>query len=276
MMSFLTCVDIASLSVRNLKLVDNSMEQVGSERFDKEYSYAIRHNYGKEGKRTDYTPYACQKIIMSSPGVGDHHGCPYRHFSDENLRAALGKMGVNARTVDDVMDKVRNRHYQSACTLQHYNDGFQKQCEAWREGGRKKRSGHKIRAVDAEIQLVANMIVGMESNYVDSYFADLDHREHVEYLPIEVQKVKDWLQQQRTEVEVETITSQAWWMVRQRQWEENLKGRTSGVGKDPMVGNYSSKRESILEETTRLLHLAHSCKYHLKEVLIHLERAHQV
>lgn len=28
----------------------------------------------------DYTPYSCQKIISLTPGVGDHHGCPYRHF----------------------------------------------------------------------------------------------------------------------------------------------------------------------------------------------------
>ncbi|KAM4109440.1 hypothetical protein ACJW30_03G120700 [Castanea mollissima] len=92
-------------------------QRVGSERFDKEYAYSIRHNYGREGKRTDYTPYSCQKIITSAPGVGDHHGCPYRHFSEENLRAALGKMGLSNRAVEDVMDKVRNRHYQLACTL---------------------------------------------------------------------------------------------------------------------------------------------------------------
>ncbi|KAF9619265.1 hypothetical protein IFM89_006452 [Coptis chinensis] len=91
--------------------------KVGAERFDKEYAYGIRHNYGKEGKRTDYTPYSCQKIILSTPGAGDHHGCPYRHFSEENLRAALSKMGVGGRSMEDVMEKVRNRHYQLACTL---------------------------------------------------------------------------------------------------------------------------------------------------------------
>jgi hypothetical protein len=32
--------------------------------------------------------------------------------SEENLRAALGKMRVNSRAIEDVMDKVRNRHYQ--------------------------------------------------------------------------------------------------------------------------------------------------------------------
>ncbi|KAJ4884152.1 putative DNA primase large subunit [Raphanus sativus] len=92
-------------------------KKVGSERFDKEYAYGIRHNYGKEGKRTDYTPYACQKIISSAPGAGDHHGCPYRHFSEDNLRAALGRMGLSSRGMEDVMDKVRNKHYQLACTL---------------------------------------------------------------------------------------------------------------------------------------------------------------
>ncbi|OWM76226.1 hypothetical protein CDL15_Pgr009872 [Punica granatum] len=92
-------------------------QKVGAERFEKEYAYGIRHNYGKEGKRTDYTPFSCQKIISSTPGVGDNHGCPFRHFSEENLRAALSRMGVGTRAMEDVMDKVRNRHYQIACTL---------------------------------------------------------------------------------------------------------------------------------------------------------------
>jgi hypothetical protein len=32
--------------------------------------------------------------------------------SEENLRAALASMQVTGRSVDDIMEKVRNRHYQ--------------------------------------------------------------------------------------------------------------------------------------------------------------------
>ncbi|XP_021899643.1 probable DNA primase large subunit [Carica papaya] len=113
--------EFTEISIKDIdqvaKIFDACKLPVGAERFDKEYTYSIRHNYGREGKRTDYTPYSCSKIISFTPGVGDHHGCPYRHFSEENLRAALGRMGVGGRAVEDVMDKVRNRHYQLACTL---------------------------------------------------------------------------------------------------------------------------------------------------------------
>ncbi|KAK0069423.1 DNA primase large subunit [Biomphalaria pfeifferi] len=84
--------------------------------FDKKYSYNIRYNYGKEGKKTDYTPYGCMKIIMNNPpAMGDAHGCPFKHFEAEFLRQRLSSLGVSKDGVDVVMKYTKGGHYQVAC-----------------------------------------------------------------------------------------------------------------------------------------------------------------
>ncbi|KAJ3107712.1 hypothetical protein HDU97_003382 [Phlyctochytrium planicorne] len=87
------------------------------DKFDKEYAYNIRFNYGREGSRKDYTPFSCQRIIVSNPpGPGDHHGCPYRFSSPEVLRAMVVKAGVSESNSGEVVKLAKEGHYQLACT----------------------------------------------------------------------------------------------------------------------------------------------------------------
>ncbi|KAI8369573.1 DNA primase large subunit Spp2 [Radiomyces spectabilis] len=90
---------------------------ITDDKFQKEYAYNIRHNYGLEGKRVSYAPYSCMKIIQGNPpSTGDHHGCPFKHFSQTNLEARLHKNGISQQHISEITNLVRDRHYQVACT----------------------------------------------------------------------------------------------------------------------------------------------------------------
>ncbi|XP_072134212.1 DNA primase large subunit isoform X2 [Mobula birostris] len=90
--------------------------KVEPDKFDKSYAYNIRHSYGKEGKRTDYTPFSCMKIILSNaPTQGDYHGCPFRHCDPEILKSKLQSYKVPLAGITQIMDLVKGMHYQLAC-----------------------------------------------------------------------------------------------------------------------------------------------------------------
>ncbi|KAM6459856.1 DNA primase large subunit isoform 2-T3 [Liasis olivaceus] len=90
--------------------------KVDADKFDKGYAYSIRHNYGKEGKRTDYTPFSCMKIILSNlPGQGDYHGCPFRHSDPELLKQKLQSYKIPPSGISQILDLVKGMHYQLAC-----------------------------------------------------------------------------------------------------------------------------------------------------------------
>ncbi|KAJ0410969.1 hypothetical protein ATCC90586_004322 [Pythium insidiosum] len=82
--------------------------------FNKKYAYNIRHNYGKEGKRKDYVPYNCMRLITGEPPkTGEYHGCPFRHADEEHLRKAL--QGISEPDKHEIVTLVQNRHFQVAC-----------------------------------------------------------------------------------------------------------------------------------------------------------------
>jgi DNA primase large subunit len=83
----------------------SSFSKITDDVFNKEYRYNVRHAYGDVGgdsnrRGNGYSPFSCQKILTEHPpGPGEAHGCPYRHFSVDNLTALLQVVGVKDQEV---------------------------------------------------------------------------------------------------------------------------------------------------------------------------------
>jgi DNA primase large subunit len=79
---------------------------IDADKFEKNYAYNIRHMYGQEGKRNDYKPWNCNKVInLAAPGAGEYHGCPFKIFSEDNLKQLISSYGLSKEDVNIVMAK---------------------------------------------------------------------------------------------------------------------------------------------------------------------------
>jgi DNA primase large subunit len=88
--------------------------------FQKEYSYNFRHMYGKEGKRQSYPPYTCAKVINSNaPNANEHHGCPYKHSTVQDVTLMLTKLGVTPIKQKPILTHQKSHNYQLAC-VEHF------------------------------------------------------------------------------------------------------------------------------------------------------------
>lgn len=99
-----------------------AFKNITDDTFNKEYRYNVRHSYGDVGgdanrRGRGYSPYSCQKILTEHPpGSGEAHGCPYRHFSVDNLTSMLQATGVHDRDVlKGVKEDVEKKRYHIAC-----------------------------------------------------------------------------------------------------------------------------------------------------------------
>ncbi|KRY26579.1 DNA primase large subunit [Trichinella spiralis] len=94
--------------------------KIDAEKFQRQYAYSIRHNYGEEGKRADYVAYSCLKIIMNNPpGIGDFHGsrCPFKHCDAEHLQQLLKNCGIHKDDIKNIVNYASNNHYNKACSI---------------------------------------------------------------------------------------------------------------------------------------------------------------
>ena len=87
-----------------------------SDKFEKQYAYGIRHSYGEEGKRMDYPPYSCRKILfLNNPSSQECHGCPFKTYNDDNLKPILQQFKISESALEDIMAKKHNKEYPLAC-----------------------------------------------------------------------------------------------------------------------------------------------------------------
>ncbi|KUL81533.1 hypothetical protein ZTR_10431 [Talaromyces verruculosus] len=99
-----------------------SFKGFSDDEFNSKYKYNIRHSYGDVGgdanrRGRGYPPYSCQRILSeSAPSTGQTHGCPYRHFSVDNLTALLQSTGVHDKDLlRGVREDVEKQRYHIAC-----------------------------------------------------------------------------------------------------------------------------------------------------------------
>ncbi|CAD6887808.1 unnamed protein product [Tilletia controversa] len=88
------------------------------DKFNKEHKYNIRHGYGLEGRRMNYPAKSCARILtQDQPGPQDSHGCPFRHFSPQNLSAGLSSLyNIPASEQAEILTAVKAGHYHVGCT----------------------------------------------------------------------------------------------------------------------------------------------------------------
>eukprot|EP00388_Colpodella_angusta_P045088 GDKK01064939.1.p1 GENE.GDKK01064939.1~~GDKK01064939.1.p1 ORF type:complete len:237 (-),score=5.62 GDKK01064939.1:114-824(-) len=93
------------------------------------YGYNIRHNYGKEGRKTSYSSMGCSTIVGQPPLVdsNDCHGCPYKFRDEGALRKLLQTEQINPQSrelpkvrptngdIEDIIKDAREMHYTRAC-----------------------------------------------------------------------------------------------------------------------------------------------------------------
>lgn len=113
----------AGLSLEDaMQFFQRSFGNMTPEQFQKEYSYNIRHTYGKEGQKKSKSAYNCSGIINSPAPAsqGDHHGCPYKNLDSDKLSKLLQSLKIGTPSDRSaIVNLQKAKHYNLAC-LEHF------------------------------------------------------------------------------------------------------------------------------------------------------------
>lgn len=94
-------------------------KKIPREKFDRDYKYNIRHLYGMEGHKKALSCFSCDKIVNDNPpGPTEKHGCPFRHFDDNNLKSMITKHGLKEVDIESIFIQRNDKEYKLACS--HY------------------------------------------------------------------------------------------------------------------------------------------------------------
>ena len=121
---------------------------VTPDKFDKEYAYAVRYLYGKEGNGHGFRPFSCVRMIMGEPPNerdGKIHGdtslffppaqrcfirdsiklsfgfvvlcvgCPFKTMNEDQLNAMLRRLGVTGTPLKESLQLAKSEDFQIAC-----------------------------------------------------------------------------------------------------------------------------------------------------------------
>ncbi|XP_003244186.1 DNA primase large subunit [Acyrthosiphon pisum] len=154
-------------------------KKMDADKFDKQYSYNIRHNYGKEGKKVNYTPYSCMKIIMGAVGLDEYHGCPYKHTNSQALKQLLETSNISTQSIQEILNLSQNGHYQIACTKYfEAHNGVSPSCTAINHPNQFFEESQKLKGFNVESTIndsqvnESSVIDDIENNEFDQTMVD--------------------------------------------------------------------------------------------------------
>ena len=86
------------------------------EKFYKDYAYNIRHSYGKEGKRADYTPHNCVRIILTPLRGWRVPRMPSSNRSTSPQCAGiLQKRDISPNDINAICESMASKNFGVAC-----------------------------------------------------------------------------------------------------------------------------------------------------------------